>query len=680
MKKYLFIIAAAALALFATGCDPETVIEDSITLSTEKTVTASWEGSVVDIVFTANVAWTAEVRAQGDFLTLDKTSGEAGTVTLKLTVAKNEVDANRSGSVVITAGSASETITVNQEAVGATSEDDEKTVDFLAQTFAYEVSGTPSSATSDADWLTATISENVVNIAVTENGGTEARVGHVAIVIVKHTINLTVTQEPESGDLSNPSVSYIGNRVHVYDSNNGYYNYGQFQLAFDSEYGKVVLVVTRNLGVDEESKPVYVDGTVIPTGTFAVDGGNSFADLTFAITGDYPTFFTVGEAVNKVLDGEIVIEEADGGYAVTATLMDEAEKLHTFTYSGSLGTIVDDSFGAHYLGESSYSYFGNYTTYFASPGIYRWDITIVYSAAPSADSEYLSFITYSLYSTSATEVPTGSFTYAVPEADPNITTNGNYIAADHTFTLSGNTYGWTSDERHSFKINGTPTLSITKGEDGKYTFAVTSNLTTYAYDESWNAVDLKTFDWNTTVSVTIDKVAQGSMAFPDSDTFVLDKIGFNPNYSAMWMADAYGLGEGNNAFVLAFQYLNDNVTLYLTINAKADWFDGTFDRTKAVPTGTYTFSETPGDNTLLPTQYCYLQNTYTMTKAMINGGSFTLTENSITFDMTAMVMATGKVHNITGTVSGIGYGGGTNRSSAAWQGRIKVVPVEAATN
>lgn len=676
MKRILLIFAVAATAILAFGCKKE-VIEDKITLSTDKEVNASWEGQSFDVVFTSNVDWTASAKADSgsEFFSLDKTSGTAGTATLKLTVQKNEDVSGRSGKVTITAGTASETITVKQEAVGETSEDATITVDFLAKSFDYPVSAKPDKVETAADWIKVSeIKDKAVSLTLTQNDGTAAREGKVSIVIVKHTINLTVVQEPESGELKSPAVSYLGNKAHVYDGENGYSTFGQYKLAFDSEYGKVVLVVTKNPGLDESGNPIAVDGTAIPTGTYAVDGGASYADNTFTIAGVDYTYFTIGEDIYQVIDGEIVIEDG----SVKATLVDEFEKMHIFTYTGSLGSVVKDSFGGQYLNEGSYSYYGDYFTYFASPGIYRWDITIVYSDAPSDDAEYMSFITYSIYSSSSSEVPTGNFTYAEPEADPSISGNGNMKAADGTFTMSGNSYGWSYEDRHSFRLNGSPTLSITKEADGRYTFAVTSNMTTYLSitdPETWVTTyeDLATFDWNPTVTVTIDEVSQGSMAYPDLDEFVLDRVGFNPNYSGMYFGDVYGLGGNNNGYVIAFSYLNDNMTVYLTYNADQEY---TFERTTPFPYGTYTFSETAGPGTLLPTQYCYIQNSYTGTKAMINGGSFTLNADSVTFDLTAMVLATGKVHKLTGTVRGVGFGGATNRStSASWLARVAITPV-----
>ena len=81
-----------------------------------------------------------------------------------------------------------------------------------------------------------TVDGKVVNLAATENEGTDPRVAHVAIVIVKHTINLTVTQEPESGDLSNAKASFLGNKALIYNNETwSYTTFGQYKLEFDSE-------------------------------------------------------------------------------------------------------------------------------------------------------------------------------------------------------------------------------------------------------------------------------------------------------------------------------------------------------------------------------------------------------------------------------------------------------------
>ncbi|MCF0165643.1 MAG: BACON domain-containing protein [Bacteroidales bacterium] len=112
MKKILFAVAVAALAL--VSCKRDEGTKDSISLApgalTE--VYVSNEGISHPIPFTANVAWTA--KADADWLTIDPASGAAGDQTIKVAVAANAAETDRSAAVTITAGTASVKVTINQ--------------------------------------------------------------------------------------------------------------------------------------------------------------------------------------------------------------------------------------------------------------------------------------------------------------------------------------------------------------------------------------------------------------------------------------------------------------------------------------------------------------------------------------------------------------------------------------
>ena len=654
MKKYLLIFAVAATAILAFGCKKE-VIEDKITLSTDKELKASWEGQTFDVVFTTNAAWSAEAKADSgsEFFSLDKSSGEAGTVTLKLTVQKNEADAARSGKVTITAGTASETITVSQEAVGETSEDATITVDFLAKSFDYPVKAKPDKVESAVDWITVgATSNNAVTLNVTQNDGADARSGKVAIVIVKHTINLTVTQEPESGELKNAKASYLGHKAFIYDSENyTYTTFGQYKLDFDSEYGDVTLVVN----VDPEEGAI--DPASVPTGTFTVDAGSSFADKTFSIEGDNVTRFSIAGTEFPVLDGEIEIGKDGDNYSVKATLQDASEKLHVFTYNGPMGEVAKDDVGSNVDGAPSYS---NYYTYFEGNN-YIWTVTLFYSADPDGRPEYISYVTYRVVtdpSAAGTEFPTGTFAYS--PINTSSAGTGHVAVTPGTFDLSGNTF-----EYNGFKVNSA-SLTIAKGDDGKYTFAVTSNVTTQKHivDENGNWVwdgeagdyameEIATYDWNPTVTVALPDSAPGLMATPDTDAVTFHSAPTTSSaYIGFWYSDLYG--EGWNAFVFGWNGTIDGAySIYITVNSDQPY---TYEKNYAnrycsypVPDGTYTFSNEAGPNTLLPTiSRTRIQNTYTGTTYRINGGSITLADGKIAFDVTGMDTTTGNVCSFTG--------------------------------
>ena len=639
MKKFLLIFAVAATAILAFGCKKE-VIEDKITLSTEKAVNAAWEGQTFDVVFTTNTDWSAEAKADSgsEFFSLDKTSGAAGTVTLKLTVQKNEAPAGRSGKVTITAGTASETITVSQDAVGETSEDASITVDFLAKSFDYPVSAKPDKVEPAADWITVSeIKDKAVTLTLTQNDGNSAREGKVAILIVKHTINLTVVQEPESGELKNPKASYLGHKAFIYDSESySYTTFGQYRIDFDSEYGDVTLVVN----VDPEDG--VKDPSSVPAGTFAIDAAANYADKTFSVTGDDATRFSIAGTEYPVIDGEIEIAKDGDNYNVKATLQDEAEKIHVFTYSGPIGEVAKDDVGANVDGAPDYS---DYYTYFQG-GQLIWTITLFYSADPEGRDDYVSYVTYKVVTApdaAGTDLPTGTFEYA--PFDVFSAATGQLSVTPGTFSISGNTLA-----QNEFKFNGSPRLTISKEDDGKYTFAFESNITTqkhvfdengswrYNEDGSYMMEDIETYDWNPSVSVAVPAAGPGMMATPDTDEFTFT---VSPSPSAQYVGYWFGhlYGEENpdwNAFYFGWTSAQDH-TIYLSVNTSSPWeYEANFNNrycSTPIPAGTYTFSEEPGPNTLLPTKSrCFIQNNYTKTSYRINGGSITLTDTHITFN------------------------------------------------
>ena len=235
MKKQILAIAAACLALLAVSCKQDVPV-DTLTVSSEKTINAKWQGATADIVFTTNADWEIICAPNyGDaFLSVEEKEGEAGAVTVKLTISENPKYEARLGTVVILAGSLEEKITVNQDARGTTSEDKTETFNFLAHEFTLSVSERPASVTLQGDaqgWVTAEPDFGKVDFAITENSGAK-RTGHVDILVGKHTIHLAIEQEAESGELKNASAIYYGNRFGFYDTTiwGGYSTFKQYEL------------------------------------------------------------------------------------------------------------------------------------------------------------------------------------------------------------------------------------------------------------------------------------------------------------------------------------------------------------------------------------------------------------------------------------------------------------------
>lgn len=676
MKHKITTWALVALAWISVACQPVKA-PDYITLSSDKTINAEWKAKTYDVVFTANTAWTATCKADAgeEFFSLNRTSGNDGTIALTLSVTENTVDATRTGTITITAGSATETIKVNQDPVGETSEERQLSVNFLPQTVKVATSAKATKAESNQEWAQVSeIQDDGVVFNIAENGSGAQRSAFLNVMLGKHTIKVILKQEPESGTLSNPKVSYLGHKVHIYDSENGYSKFGQYQLAFDSEYGKVNLVVNANPASDP---------TTVPTGLYAVDASGKYDDKTFTVSGDYPTCFSIDGTDYAVIDGEISIQTEGDGYKVKATLQDAAEKIHVYTYTGALGTVAKDDMASVVDGKPSYS---NYYTYFAGNN-YIWSITLFYSAAPSANAEYVSWVTFKVVKPAgeSTEFPTGTFSYKA--IDTNSASTGYVETTVGTFDLSGNTL-----EQNGFRVNS-GALIISKKDD-KYTFSLRSNLTTYTnYNEQGEYVstpiDLKTFDWNPNTTFAIPAAGPGSMATPDTDV-----VTFNTNptpdarYVGNWFGHLYGTnpdGEGGNPAWNAFFFGWTNAqeyTIYLSVNTDVAWtyeknFSGRFCNTP-IPAGTYTFSNEPGPQTLLPTKSrCYFKNNYTGTTYRINGGSITLTDTHITFNnVTGMQTSTGKVCTFKGEFDTTCYYHQDRSTNATQKAAMEIVPVQ----
>lgn len=626
MKKYIFIAAALTTAFLAGSCQKEKV-QDSITLSTEKSISAVYEAASYDVVFTTNVAWTATTQATaGDaFFALDKTSGSAGTATLKLSVEKNEAIATRTGIITITAGTATQVINIIQDAVGSTSEDQEKAIDSQAQVFDIAVMAKPSQVIVNDAWVAYEATDNKVTFSIAENTTTKTRVANVKIIVVKHTINLKITQATPFVSMNAPVVSYLGHRALPYDTEGYKYpTFGQYQLGFTFDGGSL------NLVINSDPEDEDVDPTTVPEGVFVADDNGTFADQTFSTFGEFKTSVTLDGKEIEVAEGSVIIEETGGVYSIEVVLYDEEENAYLYSYTGELGEVQKDDFGGVLVYTNPV--YSNYNTYFAG-NAYQWSISLILSAAPSADSGFVSFVTFYVYteaSAAGDVFPTGTFAYEVPQADPEITGKGNIKAKPGTFYFSGNDI-----PQNYITVNNAGNLVISKDASGNYTFAITSNLT----------MAEETFDWNPTITFPMPKVSEGLMATPDAEEVTFSNASKPGNYVGYWYSDLYG--DGWNAFAFGWNaYLDGVYTVFLTVNSDQSY---TYEKNYAnrfcknpIPAGTYEFANEAAANTLLPTSRCYIQNTYTGTKFMVNGGSIVITDSSVAFDgVTGMQTSTG---------------------------------------
>ncbi len=127
MRRLLSLFIA--LAVFVTACtkpepdnpqpNPETPKQESVTLSpsTNAAPVIATEGGSTSVSFTASTSWSASIiNTKADsWCSVVPTSGVAGAASITITVKENTTPDNRSASVVIKAGTATQTIKVEQK-------------------------------------------------------------------------------------------------------------------------------------------------------------------------------------------------------------------------------------------------------------------------------------------------------------------------------------------------------------------------------------------------------------------------------------------------------------------------------------------------------------------------------------------------------------------------------------
>ena len=122
----------------------------------------------------------------------------------------------------------------------------------------------------------------------------------------------------------------------------------------------------------------------------------------------------------------------------------------------------------------------------------------------------------------------------------------------------------------------------------------------------------------------------------------------------MWFGDRYD--TGCHVFLFGWNFVDSEYNVYLAMNVKDD--DWVFEKNFAkrycntpFNLGTFNFSWTPAENTLIPvrygnTIYHAIENRYTGHIYQIVGGSITMDATSIKYDLTATYE--GKTFKFTG--------------------------------
>ena len=622
MKKLvgLFIATLGVIAIASCNKEPDPSLE----IGVDADVVVESPSATYTFTFTTNQSWTAE--SDSDWLTLEVTSGQAGDIALVASFTANNTNDYRYAKVSIKAGSLAEEYTLAQKPVVKSAEN--VRLGKAAQDIEIPVNKDADAVVValDSDWLTKNESASTNSKLVLSATANESFFAREVVATVTNNGKITeytVRQNGNAIDLKLNRIVYLGRKSLAYDDMNGYRSFDEFAFVCVSEENKKVVLTVNAEKIEGEVKSV-------PAGTYVIDADGSHVTGTFS-TEKNVEYFTYTEDLDQINEGEIVVEYSDGVYSVIATLTESAEKAKTYSFTGSVETIDDESLG---IQTYSLKYLGQYDTWFTPTQAKKWDMQLVFSANYDKTIPYLTWVTLTLFGASTqepSELPTGTFTIVdgadVPKIDsPYVEGITDY--QPNTLTISGN-----DDEYRSFFATSGGTVTITKQDDGKYSFAFDAEINIVNRDpDDWSIIiDTITFNYKPVVeNVVVPEVAI------NEEKPLLDGDGVigtpNSNYlNAYWHAQA--LGDDYDAFWLGFDYLGGwgahyNLRFGVTVaNDKYEFeqYNSTsYSRTTYVPLGTYSFSWTPGDGTLVPlTTNSYIENSYTGTKYYITGGSVT---------------------------------------------------------
>lgn len=690
------ILAIAGVA--AVACQKEQVVEDTLNLDASA-ITVPNGGAVQSLSFKANGAWV--LTCDQGWIEFDKKSGEAGDVTVKMTVQPNKELSPREAKITITVGKKNTVITVSQVESSVFGSSFVYRIDGEAQDIEVSVSSSIAYEVAIADdakdWLSvvqtkAEQTTGTIKIHASANTGISARRGSFTVTADNYSQSFQVEQEIGYVDVSSVTVAYVGNRNDIFDTETYQFNkFDEYVITLATEEGDALQV---SVNIDDAGEDPI---SSLPNGIFTADASGKHEHKTFSIkplSGAilYYTKFTSGENESPVYDGEISISGSEGNYSIQTGLVDEQGNPRRYRYNGPV-TIADESAG---LKVTEPGIQGNYFTHLATD-TYQWNFNI-YSNTIDEDLEVnLRVANISIFGPEGVapkgdDLPTGEFTYDKPEADPTYGNNGNVPNKPYTFYVSGSVDRWDEDgniQSADLDESVKPTLKIEKIAQNVYSVEFTAQFK-YSeghWDEEWNWIIDQ--EWTIPVAYKTDKVVipdgtKGNYLWAP-EKGVLNVDGSTGLGGYLWYiggATPYG-----NAFLLPAVSVG-TVSIAMVFANNADDYEYALDA--SIPTGKYVFSEQPGDRVLIPARYSTSAGSYeaapklsSYTKItdsyygvnyVLTGGTMEILEgNTFVFDVTCQTNTeTPEEAKLTGTCT-IPFVGTMNRSS--WAGRFWFPPV-----
>lgn len=490
---------------------------------------------------------------------------------------------------------------------------------------------------------------------VDPNTSVEPRSAVIKLTSGETTKEVTVLQKGAVDTTKGIQARYLGNRMLVYDSSNWEYTtFDEYYITFQSGADMVKLA----LNTTGAETPAF------PTGTFKLDEDGNHAAGTYSVAAadKYHSCLVIGEKEVAIVEGTVTVAEESGVYTITANVVDEAEASHTYTYTGAI-SIKDDSKG---LGNASATFSNQYNTFHAT-GANEWSVTLQF-----AKGSPISYLTLDVFGESGyltneqgKNLPLGRFEFEEAEEWSTGMKNGNLAAHPYTFTFSGN------DTEYNYITPYAGYLCIDQNEDGTYNFEIDlkGNLE--------GTGDIRFAQSINNVAIDVDSESR-LRPCPDQDTEFTTFM----NCTGIYFGQPYAEIPNSSVLLMSYSYLNGNYTVNLPLVENGTWeFSGNGASASycidPVPAGTYTFANTttPTANSIAnlkktATYSQYILSDYTGTRLYINGGSVTISAESVTFNVTA-AKADGSCETaFTGTVNYSVTYGFRNRATATYQARV----------
>lgn len=670
----MFIAAAAIVAVACTPTqEQETKPEDNLNI-TSTTFVIPFSGGTQDIVFKTNADWT--ITSDKDFVTFDRASGSAGTITVTMTVAENIALEPRTADVTVKSGDKQTVFKVQQAAITGVETSIAYNISEAAQDIEIQVASNTAykvEVDENSPWLTvaqtkAEMSSGVIKIHAAANTSLGPRTGSFAVGNDNFKQNYVVTQTAAWTPTASASATYISNSQMPYDSNTWTYNlFQQWVVELETEGGDAITLVLNKNGFtyNEETyayEGEYFDATVLPEGEYEIDAAGQYIDNTFSIKSvngveKYYTKLVIDGREVTVVDGQVGVVATDEGYAITAALVDLVGTQYNYSFEGTIDVEEELSGRAYDL-----VYRGLYNTYYGSK-TNEWSFGF-HIAKPSAEGTAVSYASFTIYTAAGEpasyELPVGTFTYAEPGTADLAYANGKSLAQAGTFSyVYFNVWG----ESGAYETVNNGTLTIEKNDDG--TYSISFNGEVLYNDYSGGEYEPETISFAADIDgYSVADTEKTSKPQPDEEPLVAE--------SALGTYQGYSYGDrfdtGGDIVLVGYSTANttigSSVSIYLFVEVSSDdWvFEANFRNKYCItplPDGVYTYSATAGDHFAILPVYntalnsCYFTNSYTGTKFWINGGTMTLGNGMMTFDLQG-ISDSGVKNTLTGSLSTAG--------------------------